>query len=298
MRRKIRGDFDWLDSYSYFVPGVAELLILLVWFIVGVLAGNAVTQLFLKFLGNAAAVEYGTLVAYPLMFIPAMMYAGIRSRRNSYDRSGIKVDSSHFCCGIVLCAFAAILSTVALGFCTDAITAAMPPMPEFLENALKSMTTGNFFLNLLMVSIFAPVFEEWLCRGMVLRGLLGNRVKPVWAIVISSLVFAAIHANPWQAVPAFLMGCLFGYVYYRTGSLKLTMLMHCTNNTLALILSRIPSLEDADTWLDFLPSDLYWTIFTICVFLLFFLVRLFYRIPLEGRFGNCDERPPLFGAAE
>ena len=297
MRRKIRGDFDWLDSYSYFVPGVAELLILLVWFIVGVLAGNAVTQLFLKFLGNYAAVEYGTLVAYPLMFIPAMMYAGIRSRSNGYDRSGIKVDSSHFGRGIVLCAFAAILSTAALGFCTDAITAAMPPMPEFLENALKSMTTGNFFLNLLMVSIFAPVFEEWLCRGMVLRGLLGNRVKPVWAIVISSLVFAAIHANPWQAVPAFLMGCLFGYVYYRTGSLKLTMLMHCTNNTLALILSRIPSLEDADTWLDFLPSDLYWTIFTICVFLLFFLVRIFYRIPLAGRFGNCDERPPLFGAA-
>ena len=52
--------------------------------------------------------------------------------------------------------------------------------------------------------------------------------------------------NLWQAIPAFIIGVVLGYVYYKTGSLKLTMLMHCVNNTLSVILSRIPGLEDVE----------------------------------------------------
>ena len=64
--------------------------------------------------------------------------------------------------------------------------------------------------------------------------------------MISAAVFGLIHGNIWQAIPAFLIGCLLGYVYYKTGSLKLTMLMHCVNNTLAVVFSRIPGLEDVE----------------------------------------------------
>lgn len=70
-------------------------------------------------------------------------------------------------------------------------------------------------------------------------------IKPVWAIFWSAVFFAFIHLNPWQAVPAFILGCLFGYVYYKTGSLKLTMLMHFTNNTFSLIFSNIDKFKDA-----------------------------------------------------
>ena len=54
---------------------------------------------------------------------------------------------------------------------------------------------------------------------MVLRGLLGHKVKPVWAIVISAAFFAIIHLNPWQAIPAFLLGCVLllalGLMFYQ-----------------------------------------------------------------------------------
>ena len=168
-------------------------------------------------------------------------------------------------------------------------------MPEQLEELLKGMTTGVIWANFISVSIFAPLFEEWLCRGMILRGLLHNRVRPVWAVLISSAFFALIHLNPWQAVPAFALGCLFGYVYYKTGSLKLTMLMHFTNNTFSLILSNIDSLKDMDSWMQVMPATLYWIVFAACILLLILIVRMFARIPLLSREGNCDKVESLFG---
>ena len=129
---------------------------------------------------------------------------------------------------------------------------------------------------------------------MILRGLLGNRVKPVWAIVISAAFFAFIHLNPWQAVPAFLLGCLFGYVYYKTGSLKLTMLMHFTNNTFSLVMSNIDSLKDVESWMDVLPGMRYWIIFAAAVLLIVLIVNAFRRIPLERPEGNLDTVKPLF----
>jgi len=230
------------------------------------------------------------------MFVPPMLYAAIKSRNNSYNRSGLKLDSKHFRpLGGALCVLFVALATLALAFCSDAILAAMPAMPSWLEELLKSMTSeGSIYINFLMVSIFAPFFEEWLCRGMVLRGLLGNRVKPAWAIVISAIFFAVIHLNPWQAVPAFLLGCLFGYVYYRTGSLKLTMLMHFVNNTFSLVMSNVDAFGDAESWLDVLPGMRYWIIFAACILLLVLIIRQFARIPLEQPAGNLDPTPSLF----
>ena len=75
-------------------------------------------------------------------------------------------------------------------------------------------------------------------------------MKPATAIVISAAFFAILHMNPWQAIPAFCLGLLFGFVYYKTGSLKLTMLMHCVNNTMAVVLSKIPVLKEAETFMD------------------------------------------------
>ena len=71
--------------------------------------------------------------------------------------------------------------------------------------------------------------------------------------------------NPWQAIPAFALGALFGYVYYKTGSLKLTMLMHFANNTLALTFAKIPQFKGAETFMDILSPWAYWCIFALCV---------------------------------
>ena len=296
MKRKVAKNYNFLEHYTYYVPGTAEIFILLAFLLFGALLGNVISAVFMVILPSDVAMEYSMLLSYPVMFIPAMIYASSKSRRNCLLREGVKLNSAHFGkIGGALCALLVTVGTLAASFCADAVTAVMPKMPEYLEEIMKSMTQGTLWVNLLSVSVFAPLFEEWLCRGQVLRGLLSHGVKPVWAIILSAVFFAVIHLNPWQAVPAFILGCLFGYVYYRTGSLFLTMLMHCVNNTSAVIFSNMDSLRDMESWRDIIPAPGYWVIFLASLLLIVLVVRAFAKIELQSPMGNSDVVPPMFG---
>jgi len=295
IKRKVHS-FDIFSGHAFYTPAFKGIFVLLCLLIAGALFGSLIAFILGLCYGPDFIGEYGMLVSYPLMFIPPLMYAGYKSRSNAVFEQGYALDSRHFGrTGALGCTVMAIASVLAAAFMTDAINAQMPPMPQWLDDALTSMTQGKLWMNLLCVSVFAPLFEEWLCRGMVLRGLLnakkadGNRrMSPAWAIVISAVFFALIHLNPWQAIPAFIIGLLFGYIYYRTGSLKLTMLMHCVNNTFAVICGQIESLKDMDSWLDVLPGQQYWLLFAACAILLVLNLREFSRIGLQSPAGNCD----------
>lgn len=91
------------------------------------------------------------------------------------------------------------------------------------------------------VGIMAPLAEEIVFRGAILRSLLGMMSKKNhWvAILISAALFGVVHGNAAQFVNALLMGLLLGWMYYRTKSLVPGILMHWVNNTLAYVLSNI-----------------------------------------------------------
>lgn len=294
-KRTVRS-YDLFSGFQFFTPGVSGLLTLALFFAAGILIASVVTFAAGLLLGPEAAIDQSFIISYPLMFIPAMMYAGFKSRSESMWITGYALDSRHFGrTGGILLACLCVLATFAAGFMSDALSASLPQMPDMLAEAMKAMTGGNFFMNLLSVSIMAPFFEEWLCRGMVLRGLLnskdkkgGRLVSPAAAIIISAIFFAAIHMNIWQALPAFIIGCLLGYVYYKTGSLLLTMLMHCTNNTIALVCSHIDSLQDSEYWIDVLGPARYWVVFAACALFMILFIREVSRIPMQRTESNCD----------
>ncbi len=297
MRKSKKKNFDIYSSYSWFTPGWKGIIALTLWFLLGALLGNIANLVFIAVLGQEAGSEYGMIVAYPLMFIPPMMYAGYKSKLNSLFDEGYALDSNNFGKrGGAFLALLAIVSTLAIGYVLEFFCALLPEPPVWLQETLDGLTGGNVWLNFLCVSIFAPFFEEWLCRAEVLRGLLNvkkkdgsNGIKPFWAIVVSAAFFAIIHFNPWQAIVAFGTGCLFGYIYYKTGSLKLTMLMHFTNNTFALICGHIGTLAEMDTWRDVVTGPLYWIIFAACVLFVTLTIKEFSKIPLLSPRGNCDK---------
>ena len=273
-----KGNFKILESFEHFSPGWKGVLKLFLWMMVGAVIGNVITFVLGIFFGTEWVSSYGTVIAYPIMFIPPMFYARRRSMMREHLEANPLNKGVFKPYGAPLCALLVAWLTIAAGYIADPVVTLLPDMPEFLEQALESMVSGNVLINLLCVSVFAPFFEEWLCRGMVLRGLLARNVKPVWAILFSAFFFAFIHFNPWQAIPAFMLGCLFGYVYYKTRSLSLTMLMHCVNNTLAVVLGQIDSLKDMKSWMDVLEPQLFWIIFAACVLFLVLGVRAISRI--------------------
>ena len=273
-----KGNFKILESFEHFSPGWKGVLKLFLWMMVGAVIGNVITFVLGIFFGTEWVSSYGTVIAYPIMFIPPMFYARRRSMMREHLEANPLNKGVFKPYGAPLCALLAAGLTIAAGYIADPVVTLLPDMPEFLEQALESMVSGNVLINLLCVSVFAPFFEEWLCRGMVLRGLLARNVKPVWAILFSAFFFAFIHFNPWQAIPAFMLGCLFGYVYYKTRALSLTMLMHCVNNTLAVVRGQIDSLKDMKSWMDVLEPQLFWIIFAACVLFLVLGVRAISRI--------------------
>ncbi len=268
---KFNTSYDLFSGYSHYAPGIGGMFALLGCLLLGAIMGNGAMMLIMLFSEEAAA-TYGMLISYPLMFLPAMFYASFQSSRNRFIDSGIPLDRNNF--GMftpVAIALAVSIATIATGFVFDYFNGLMPPMPEALEAAMKALMEGPLWATLLSVSVFAPLFEEWLCRGMILRGLLG-RMKPIWAILISATVFALIHLNPWQAIPAFAFGLLFGYVYYKTGSLKLTMLMHCVNNTASALMGRMEQFKDAESFMDVLPMSNYLIVMLMCILMVAFFV--------------------------
>ncbi len=271
-RHQGRASYDLFASYSYFLPGLKGMIMLLVMFVLGGLLGNIVVLGLTFGISAEFAQAYGTVISYPLMFVPPMIYASYQSRKTEIwgelegiPEGGIPLDSNNFGqLGGFKIALIVSVATLAAAFVAEPVNMLLPEMPEFLEKALEQLTEGPLWVTLLSVSIFAPLFEEWLCRGLVLRGLL-QKLNPFSAIAVSAAFFAVLHMNPWQAIPAFLLGLLFGYVYYKTGSLKLTMLMHCVNNTFAALMTRIPSLAEAETFMDIMSPWAYVCIFVACL---------------------------------
>ena len=284
-----RGSYDLFSNFSHFLPGFGGILGIIGLFILGALLGNLLV-LGLQMFSPEFAQEYGTIISYPIMFIPAMLYASAKSRFDENFTTGYKMDSNNFgrFSGIQLASIVTV-ATLAAAFMTDALSSLMPPMPDWLEETMKLLLDAPLWITLISVSIFAPLFEEWLCRGVVLRGLLAKN-SPLTAITVSAVFFAVIHLNPWQALPAFILGLLFGYVYYKTGSLKLTMLMHCVNNTMAAIFSRIPAFEEAESFIEVMKPWTYTGIFICCVAFLISALIVISGIPQkEGNLGGCEK---------
>ena len=126
------------------------------------------------------------------------------------------------------------------------------PMPESLRSLFESMLSNNWS-TIITVVVLAALLEEWLLRGVVLKGLLLKGYSPAKAIIWSAVIFGAIHLNPWQAVTGFTLGCLFGWIYWRTRCLWLTIFLHALNNGTSCFMSYLyPDIDmetsSADLW--------------------------------------------------
>ncbi len=113
------------------------------------------------------------------------------------------------------------------------------PMQDEIAKLLASIprTPLNIALGLFAIAIVAPLIEELLFRGLLQKSLMQH--MPVWAaIALAAFVFSAVHMQLY-AMPALMsLGAAFGYIYYKTGSLRMTIVLHMVNNTLALVLTQ------------------------------------------------------------
>jgi membrane protease YdiL (CAAX protease family) len=166
-----------------------------------------------------------------------------------------------------------LLISLSLNVVLDPITLAIP-MPEFIEE-LFAMLTKRDIWTFLTVGITGPILEEVLFRGVILDGFL-NRYKPGKAIFWSALLFGLFHMNPWQFIPAFLIGLLLGYIYFKTRSLFPVIFIHIINNSFSYLMVYIFG-DEVQSYRDIFTENIPYLIF-IAVSLLVLVVCLTWLI--------------------
>ena len=121
------------------------------------------------------------------------------------------------------------------------------------EQFLNVTTFGGLMVNLLLMAVLPAMAEELTFRGVLQRLLTPRliasspyRQTPHIAIWCSAILFSAIHMQFYGFVPRMLMGALFGYMLAWTGSLWVPILMHMTNNAVAVILYFVALRADWD----------------------------------------------------
>ena len=115
---------------------------------------------------------------------------------------------------------------------------ARDPRPGFMMDVLKSARAdGALWLLVIAFCVAAPVSEEFFARGFLYRGWSESFLRPAGAIVLSSLVWTALHLQyDWYFFgEVFSIGLLLGYLRYRFQSTWLTVIVHGVNNLAAVV---------------------------------------------------------------
>jgi membrane protease YdiL (CAAX protease family) len=100
---------------------------------------------------------------------------------------------------------------------------------------LEMPTLGSFLFNLFMIALLPAIGEELLFRGLVqrlLREWLGNVHL---AIFIAAFLFSALHMQFYGFLPRMMLGVMFGYLFYWSGSLWVPVFAHFINNGSAVV---------------------------------------------------------------
>jgi membrane protease YdiL (CAAX protease family) len=113
----------------------------------------------------------------------------------------------------------------------------MPP-PDLID--LSTFPVGAAILLILV----APLSEEYLFRGLILRGFL-TRYRWFAAVAMSAVAFAVVHVNLRQGFLALIIGLVFGWWYARTQSVGPGMIGHAIFNGIAWGAAQMPEVTKA-----------------------------------------------------
>jgi len=132
----------------------------------------------------------------------------------------------------------------------DNLIQSVMPVPEAVRDSFVRLIAGesHILFTVFVGMIVAPVTEELLFRGVILRGYLAH-YSTRRAILLSAVLFGVFHLNPWQLPGATAVGAIFGWWFVRTRSLTPCLFGHAFFNGIPILLYgvlgfEIPGLTD------------------------------------------------------
>jgi membrane protease YdiL (CAAX protease family) len=185
-------------------------------------------------LGGGLTISLSVIMGLPAVL--AALWIAIRRSRTSFtDYLALRWTSwTNFLIGAIA------LFVLVMGWDLLSRATGREVEPGFMGDVLKSASAdGALWLLVIAFCVAAPVTEEFFARGFLYRGWSESFLGPAGAIVLSSVVWTALHLQyDWFFLgEVFSIGLLFGYLRYRSNSIWLTVVLHGLNNLAATLQS-------------------------------------------------------------
>ena len=233
---------------------------IIVFLAIQLVAGFVVQGLWTLISGENATANATCIILTTILFSIAVMAVFLLAKWSEVSRHWIRKRPWVTLIWCVVAALGAIIPSVWM-------QEHMPELPNIAEDAFDMIMRDRW--GYVSVGLMAPLAEEMVFRGAILRELLRWSSRPWVAIAISAVFFAAAHMNPAQLPHAFLIGLLLGWMYYRTDSIIPGVVYHWINNSVAYVMYNLYPSSDI-TLSDIFGSErtvLMTVVFSLCIFL-------------------------------
>lgn len=217
-------------------PNGADILAMIGCLLVALVVTSVVSWI----LGRFVAMDAGLLMAITYVLQMGLSIALIMWQRRSRQvpEASLKKANGRLNGPLILWGILLIFVT---GVVIEPLLGLLPEV--YLEMLNSAIGTGGW--TILTTVVLAPIMEETLFRGLI-QGAICRRDGATKAILISALLFGVFHFIPQQAINAFFVGIILGYIYFRTGSLLTVIIIHALNNAMAYIMLELLGPERAN----------------------------------------------------
>ncbi|MCU4163944.1 lysostaphin resistance A-like protein [Carboxylicivirga caseinilyticus] len=147
-------------------------------------------------------------------------------------------------------------------------------LPEFLSSvtnwiSLKEeqaanltdlmLTTSDWkqtLVTVFLIAVLPAIGEEWLFRGLIQRELMNLFKNAHIAVIITAIIFSAIHIQFLTFLPRFVLGLILGYMMIYSRNIWMPITAHFTNNFMAVIIYQFyqrnePNFPNNETYYSF-----------------------------------------------
>lgn len=172
----------------------------------------------------------GTVLSYGMLIAGVMHFLGIGYRDLLHPSKASPAVTFALLAPpvLMLLPLIVLLDTSLIG-----VLEAVFPVSAWEQRAFESMVAPTLAA-FVATCVIAPVVEEMLFRGILLRAFLQQYPRGA-AIGYSALFFGAAHMNVYQFVLAFWIGLLLGWLYERSRSLVPCIVLHAAVNVTAVL---------------------------------------------------------------
>lgn len=215
-----------MDEYkeTFSKIGFNYLLLALIPIIFQIIIANIVSLVEPSLLNNInVQTLIGSFTSYILIF-PIFIYIMRKIESTEIDKNSLNITSllKFICIAITLMIAGNLTGTLITTLIGNTMSnEVINPVEQLIENS-------SIYINLLIICIVAPIFEELFFRKILIERTIKYGAK--LSIILSALIFALFHGNLSQFFYAFLLGGFLAYIYIKTGKIIYPIIIHaCVN---------------------------------------------------------------------